>query len=277
MSKLKLFIIFLVLVSFIACKDKPKQKNDVINISVSIPPYADFVKQIVGNRAIVNTLIHPGTNAHSFEPTPKQLKKVLDANIYFRVGEDFKLENILIDKLESSIEKIIDCSSGIIILDRNPHYWLSPDNVKIITKTIGDTLSFLYPQHKNYFSNNRIKYLAKVDSVNQIIINVLKNKTEKSLFVYHPAWRYFGEYYGLEEIAIEQNGKHPKANDLKNFLEITKSKGASCIFFDPHFDDSSVSAVASSLELKIDSINPLPVNYVQNLFDISKKLDEYLK
>ena len=64
---------------------------------------------------------------------------------------------------------------------------------------------------------------------------------------------------------------------MKNFLEIAKSNGASCIFFDPHFDDSSVSAVASSLELKIDSINPLPVNYVQNLFDISKKLDEYLK
>lgn len=277
MSKIKLFVIFLTLVGFISCTDGPKKKNAEINISVSIPPYADFVKQIVGNRAKVNTLIPPGTNAHSFEPTPKQLKNILDADIYFKVGEDFKLETILITKLESSIENIIDCSAGIKILNQNPHYWLSPDNVKIITKTIADTLSYLYPQHKNYFSNNRLNYLEQIDSADQIIESILKNKTDKSIFVYHPAWGYFAEYYGLEEIAIEQDGKHPKANDLKNFLEIAKSKGASCIFFDPHFDDSSVSAVASSLELKIDSINPLPVNYVQNLFDISKKLDEYLK
>ncbi len=277
MSKLKILAAIIILIAFISCNDEPKKNINEINISVSIPPYADFVKQIVGNRANVNTLIPPGTNAHSFEPTPKQLKNILDANIYFKVGEEFKLENILLEKLKANVEKIVDCSSSIIIIDRNPHYWLSPDNVKIITKTIVDTLSYLYPQHRNYFSNNRLKYLEQIDSADQIIKDVLKNKTEKSLFVYHPAWRYFAEQYGLEEIAIEQDGKHPKANDLKNFLEIAKSKGTNCIFFDPHFDDSSVSAVASSLGLKIDSINPLPENYVQNLFDISKKLDEYLK
>ena len=277
MSKLKILATLIILITFISCNDKPKQNIDEINISVSIPPYADFVKQIVGNRAIVNTLIPPGTNAHSFEPTPKQLKNILDANIYFRVGEDFKLENILIDKLKANIEKIVDSSNGIEIINRNPHYWLSPENVKIITETIVDTLSYLYPVHKNYFVNNRTQYLKQIDSTDQIIKDVLKNKSDKSLFVYHPAWRYFAEYYGLEEIAIEKDGKHPKANDLKDFLEIAKSKGADCIFFDPHFDDSPVLAVATSLKLKIDSINPLPENYVQNLIDIGKKLDEHLK
>jgi len=277
MSKLKILATLIILITFISCNNKPKQNIDEINISVSIPPYADFVKQIVGNRAIINTLIPPGTNAHSFEPTPKQLKDILDANIYFRVGEDFKLENILIDKLKANIEKIVDCSNGIEIINRNPHYWLAPENVNIITKTIVDTLSYLYPVHKNYFSNNRTKYLKQIDYADQIIKDVLKNKSDKSLFVYHPAWRYFADYYGLEEIAIEKDGKHPKANDLKDFLEIAKSKGANCIFFDPHFDDSPVLAVATSLKLKIDSINPLPENYVQNLIDIGKKLDEHLK
>ncbi len=277
MSKLKILTTIIILITFISCNDKPKQNIDEINISVSIPPYADFVKQIVGNRAKVNTLIPPGTNAHSFEPTPKQLKSVLDANIYFRVGEDFKLENILIDKLKSNIEKIVDCSNGIEIINRNPHFWLSPINVKIITKTIADSLSHFYPHHKNYFFNNRTRFIKQIDSADQIMKDILKNKSDKSLFVYHPAWRYFADYYGLEEIAIEKDGKHPKANDLKDFLEIAKSKGANCIFFDPHFDDSSVSTVANSLNLKIDSINPLPENYVQNLIDIGNKLDEHLK
>lgn len=277
MSKLKILAILLILMAFISCNDKPKQNIDEINISVSIPPYADFVKQIVGNRAKVNTLIPPGTNAHSFGPTPKQLKNILDANIYFRVGEALKFENILIQKLENGIVKIIDCSKGLKILNRNPHFWLSPYNVKIITKTIVDSLSLLYPQHENYFLNNRIRYLEKIDSADQIIKDVLKNKKNKSLFVYHPAWVYFANYYGLEEIAIEKDGKHPKANDLKEFLETAKSKGANCIFFDPHFDFSPVLAVANSLGLKIDSINPLPEDYFQNLIDIGKKLDEYLK
>jgi len=277
LPSLKYFILLPILLLALSCNDKSKIASNEINISVSIAPFADFTKQIVGDRANVNTLIPPGSNAHSFEPTPEGLKEVLESDIYFRVGKFFNLENILLDKLHASINNISDCSSNIRLINNNPHYWLSPNNVKIITQNILVVLINLYPQHKNYFTNNRNRFIHNVDSVDANISKQLEAKQDRILFVYHPAWTYLAEHYNLEEISIEHDGKSPKAKDLKKFIELAKEKGVSCIFFDPHFDDSSVSTIAGSLNLQIDSLNPLPVNYLHNLSEIGQKLNKYLK
>ncbi len=274
----KLVVIFLVILIFLfsSCNNNDSESNE-INISVSIPPFADIVKQIVGDRANVNTLIPPGTNAHSFEPVPKALKQVLKSDIYFKVGQTFQLENILLNKIESSITDIIDCTSGIQLINNNPHYWLSPSNVKIISQNMLNILVESYPQHKNYFINNRNKFLTQLDSIDAIISNQLVTKKEKIIFVYHPAWTYLADHYGLREITIELDGKPPKAQDIQKIIEFAKEKEISCIFFDPHFDESSVTTIASSLNLDVDSFNPLPSNYLLNLADIGKKLNKYLK
>ena len=254
-----------------------KKHNDELNISVSIPPFADFTKQIVGNRATVHTLIEPGINAHFFEPSPESIKLILEADIYFRVGNIFTLENQLLDNISHEIKKEVDCSRGINLLNNDPHYWLSPNNVKIITQNILDVLIESYPQHKNYFSNNRNKFIQKIDSLDVVISDILEIKKEKTLCVYHPAWTYFANDYNLEQIGIEKDGKSPKAKDLTNIIDHAMAKGIACIFFDPHFDDNSVSTIAKSLGISIESLDPLPSDYISNLSDISKKLDEYLQ
>ena len=144
MSKLikSLFLISILLLS--SCGNDEKNNNE-INISVSIPPFANFTKQIVGNRANVNTLIPPGVNAHSFEPSPQDLKSILNSDIYFKVGANFDLESILLPKIKKNISIISDCSDKINMINNNPHYWLSPTNVKIITNNIVDQLSKSYP------------------------------------------------------------------------------------------------------------------------------------
>ncbi|MCB9258599.1 MAG: zinc ABC transporter substrate-binding protein [Ignavibacteriales bacterium] len=277
LSKLNLILFLVILFLGTSCKEKYKFTSEQIKISVSLPPFADFVKQITGNRADVFTLIPPGTNAHSFEPTPENLKNIIDSDIYFGVGEILNLEKLILEKIGTPEFDLIDCSSGIDIINNNPHYWLSPKNVRIITQNILDVLSQKYPQHKNYFTNNRNNFVHKVDSVSNVIYQIIYKKSENVLFVYHPAWKYFAEQYNLEEISIEQDGKSPKANDLKNFIEAAKLKGAKCIFFDPHFDDSSVLAIAETLDLAIDSLNPLPTDYIKNMEDIALKLDKHLK
>lgn len=269
-----LFFISIILLS--SCKSEEKNINE-INISVSISPFADLTKQIVGNRANVNTLIPPGINVHSFEPSPHELKNIFNSDVYFKVGANFDLESTLLPKIKDEISLISDCSKNVPLINNNPHYWLSPANAKIITQNILDELLKLYPQHKNYFSNNRTKFLGSLNKIDSDIVELLKEKNERSLLVYHPAWTYFTEHYKLEEISIEQDGKSPRAKDLKNIIEIAKQKGVACIFFDPHFDENSVATIASTLGLDIDSINPLPIDYLANLNEIYNKLKKHLK
>ena len=278
MSKVKYLLSFLFLALLFSCTEKESSLPDEINISVSIPPYAYFVKQIVGNRANVYTLIPPGSNAHSFEPSPESMKQLVKSDIYFRVGDIFNFEKVFLKKIASNkMSNVVDCSRGIDIIENDPHLWLSPKNAKIITNTILDIMVNNYPQHTNYFRNNSKRFIHELDSLDSEIENILALKKNKILLVYHPAWKYLAEYYDLEEIAIEQDGKSPKAKDLQKFIEGTKEKGASCIFYDPHFDDSAVTAIALSLGLSINSLNPLPTDYLANLKEIGEKLNIHLK
>lgn len=273
-----IIISLIIFLSFISCSEKQKDFKTDITISVTIPPYADFVRKITGNKADIHVLIPAGTNVHSYEPNPVSLKHVYESDIYFRIGEIFQFENTILNKIgKENIKNIIDCSKGVKLLNNDPHIWLSPNNVKLISKNILNTLVKFYPQHKNYFSNNYDKFAADIDSIDKKINLDLKEKKNRVILVYHPAWQYFAEHYNLEEIAIERDGKEPKANDLKNFIELARSKGVKYIFFDPHFDDSSVLAIARSADMEIDSLNPLPEDFLKNLSLIGEKLKKYLE
>jgi len=277
LSRIKNSIILLSIILITSC-NKELEIGDEINISVSIPPFADFTRQIVGNRANVHTLIPSGVNAHSFEPNPESMKILHKSNLYFRVGDIFSIENVLLSKINTkNLGEIIDCSANIKIRNNDPHIWLSPENVRVITQNMLNALSEYYPQHKNYFMNNRNKFLRKLDSLDKKISGKLKVKKNRVIFVYHPAWKYLAIDYNLEEIAIEHDGKSPKAQDLENLIRLAQDKGVGCIFFDPHFDETSVKAIAKSAGLKVDSLDPLPEDYLLNLSDIFKKLNMYLK
>ena len=265
----KIICLFLLYVAFSFSSCSPKEEVEEINISVTLPPFADIVKQIVGNKANVHTLIPPGVNAHTFEPNPASIKSILESNIYFRVGDIFHMEEVIFNK--------IDCSQNINIINNDPHYWTSPDNVKIISKTILTEVINKFPEQENYFRKNRINFINKIDSIDLDISNRLKDKKIRSLLVYHPAWQYLANRYDLKQISIERDGKSPKAKDLQKFIELAKVQNANCVFFDPHFDYSSVSTVAKSIDIKIDALNPLPTNYAENLISIGNKLEYYLR
>ncbi len=276
LPKIILIILFITLTLAGGCKEELKN-NEKINIAVTLAPYADLVKIIVKDFAKVNTLIPPGVNAHAFELTPETMKNIINAEIYFSIGPISNFEKIVLNKINAEKKLVIDCSKNITIKNNNPHYWLSIKNAKIIATNISEALSLKYPQHKGFFQKNKNQLVAQLDSMDLRIQSIIEQKKNKALFVFHPAWFYFTEDYGLEEISIEQDGKEPKAKELKKIIQIAKNKGVSCIFFDPHFDDSTVETIAKSLGLNIDSLDPLPSNYLQNLKDIEEKISRHLK
>lgn len=277
LSVIKKFILYFLLLSVIACSESSVEKEEPI-IAVSIPPLADFASQIGGNRITVKTLIQPGDNMHSFDPSPETIKTIYKSDIFFSLGKYSNFETQLLKKIgNENINKLIDLSNSVSLIDKDPHYWLSPENAKIIVNIMLDEFIEILPQHKPYFINNCKRFIKKLDSLDKEISEVLHLKRNKILFVYHPAWGYFTDYYGIDQYSIEHEGKSPKAGDLKEILSSAKEKGVQCIFFDPHFDNSSVSAIAEELKISIDSLDPLPIDYLSNLADIANKLERYLR
>ena len=277
MSIITRILIIPIMLFFVTCSSNGDKSNDLI-VCVSIPPLADFAKNIVGNRAIVHTLIPAGSTPHSFEPTPASMKLITNSDIFVRVGNVLKFEEILLNKIDrEKIGDILDISEFIKIENNDPHIWLSPLFVREIMDTMLNTISKKLPQHRLYFNNNKNEYIRVLDSIDFAMSKILENKKERYLFVYHPAWKYFANYYDLEQLTIEKNGKSPKARDMKLLINDALEKDVSCIFFDPYYNENPVATIARELNLNTDALNPLPDDYLSNLIDISIKLDKHLK
>src|SRR4030042_203643 len=60
--------------------------DDKIGVVVSIPPQAEFVEKVGGDKVVVTIMVPPGANPHTYEPTPVQLEEVSRAQIYAKVG-----------------------------------------------------------------------------------------------------------------------------------------------------------------------------------------------
>lgn len=278
LPKFKIILSTVVLIFLlVGCKTEPDKSIEAkINISVTVLPYKDFVENVGGDKVNVNVLIPPGVSPHDFELTPKQIRKIYKSDLYFKVGEVFIFEKVWLDKIISTSKKIkiIDCSQGIQTIGNNHHLWLGMKEAKIIVNSIYEGLAELSPANKEYFFNNKVAYLNKLDSAETIIDNLLIGNSGKSIFVFHPAFVYFLDKYGIKEIAIEKDGKHPHAFELSHLIESAKQVGAKTIFVQPQFDTTSALTIAEEIGAELIYIDSLPKNYISNQIEVAKKIGE---
>ncbi len=270
MSRLQI-ILLLLFFTFIGCEEveqKAADNNIKIRAAATIAPYADFVKQIGGKFVSVYTVIPPRANAHTYEPSPQELIKISKADVFFKVGAGFQLENeFSFDELN-----VVDCSEDIKLLNNDPHVWLSPKNAKVILTTIYETLAGLQPEHQEYFNSNLVSYSVKIDSTFESIRKDLSQSSARNIFVYHNAWNYLARDLGIVVHEIEYGGKKPKLRDLDKHIQTAKRQNAKVIFADPNISTKSAEIIANELDAQVEYLNPLPQNYLANLSDTGAKL-----
>ncbi|PKL87582.1 MAG: hypothetical protein CVV23_14620 [Ignavibacteriae bacterium HGW-Ignavibacteriae-2] len=282
MSSMQKMILSTILITilFIGCgKNQPMQKSNKINSVVTLITYKDFVESIGGAEVVVTSLIPPGANPHAFEPVPDHIKQMSDADVYFKVGGNFHFEEELMSGVSVSREKltIIDCSTGIKIINNNPHVWLGPDQVKIILKNIYSALVRFKPDKEEYFNTNLERFLTKLDSLETQFKNKFNAADRKTFVVYHEAWGYYANHFNLVELAVEKEGKEPNVYHMKNIVEEAKKNKIKVIFSEPQTNRQSALAVAHEIGANIDFINPHPAKYLNNFIEVSNKLLESFK
>ncbi|MFN7568030.1 MAG: metal ABC transporter solute-binding protein, Zn/Mn family, partial [Microcystis sp.] len=200
---------------------KEKETTTPLQVTVSIVPQEYFVKRIGGDRVSVNAMIQPGTDPHTYEPKPEQLKTTAQSQAYFKIG--VSLEDAWKDRLNSVNQQmlIVDTSQGVdkipLTAEHNhdhdhskakkhqagkntldPHIWLSPKRVKAQAETIYQTLAQLDPDQEAIYRANLEKFRQELDALDQEIRQNLAGIKNKKFMVFHPEWGYFAQDYGLE-------------------------------------------------------------------------------
>ena len=132
------------------------------------------------------------------------------------------------------------------------------------------------PENSEIYRNNAENFKNKLDELHlEIELRFKELKTNK-LMVFHPAWGYFAEEYGLEQIAIEDSGKEPTAEKLQYLIDIAKEEGVKVIFIQSQFNKKLAESIAEEVGAIVISIDPLSEDYIENLRSISKTISESL-
>ena len=195
------------------CAAKPEKPHDETKLQIvctSFPAY-DFAREIAGDRAELTLLIKPGSEVHSYEPTPKDMIRIQESDLFICNGGESeqwaetlitpKLNTIYmmdcVDTVEESADGIYNAEDGEPELDE--HVWTSPLNAIKISEEICNALCKLDTDNAEAYKTNFTAYKAQLMALDREFRQVIKNSGKHTLvFADRFPMRYFALEYGLD-------------------------------------------------------------------------------
>ncbi len=90
--------------------------------------------------------------------------------------------------------------------------------------------------------------------------------------VFHPAWGYFADAYGLKQVPVEIEGKEPRARDLDNFIKLGRELGVKTIFIQPQYSPKSAQTIADALGANLVYADDLAPDWEKNLREVAGRI-----
>lgn len=205
-----LLCLCLILCGCTAEPEKPHDETKLQIVCTSFPAY-DFAREIAGDRAELTLLIKPGSEVHSYEPTPKDMIRIQESDLFICNGGESeqwaetlitpKLNTIYmmdcVDTVEESADGIYNAEDGEPELDE--HVWTSPLNAIKISEEICNALCKLDTDNAEAYKTNFTAYKAQLMALDREFRQVIKNSGKHTLvFADRFPMRYFALEYGLD-------------------------------------------------------------------------------
>jgi zinc transport system substrate-binding protein len=249
--------------------------NDRLGVAVTLVPYADFVRNIGGDKVDVIIMVPSGASPHSYEPTTSQMVALSEAEVYVKVGAPIEFELAWMDKLvhQNPDMQVINGSAGIDFITStdpdepgmDPHVWTSPLKVKVIVQNICDGLIAADPDNTAYYQDNRDSYLNELDALDEYINDKFEGHAVRHFLIYHPSFGYFAEEYDLNQLSIEFEGKEPTPQGLQECIDLAKQYDLNYVFIEPQYPLQYAQAIADAIGGQTAVANDLPQNYIDSM------------
>jgi len=156
----------------------------------------------------------------------------------------------------------------------DPHFWTSPRSARLIALDIKELLSELEPGSASKYEQNYQKLIIEIDSIESEIAEMLRPYSSNSFMIYHPVLAYFARDFGLNQIAVEYEGKEPSPASLKKFVDQARELGIKTIFVQQEFDRKSATVIAQEIGGRVVNINPLSADWPVAVMEIANALRE---
>lgn len=263
-----------------------------VRFFVSVAPLAYIVERVGGDHVAVETLVQPGHSPVTYEPTARQLTRLASAHAYVRTGVPF--ETVWMVRIEAANPglDIIDARDGIELLPMSethgsshgaadhahdhdgmdPHIWLDPNIAARIALVVRDYLVRVDPPNRSGYSANTARLLEDLNELDHRISSLIAQARSRKFLVFHPAWGYFARAYGLEQLAVEHQGKAPGPRTLAQLVERAGKEGIGSVFVQEQVSGRLARTLADALGATVVVLNPLAMDYFDNLLSAARAI-----
>ena len=209
---------------------------------------AEFAEEIAGEAAEVHTLIPQGGEPHDYEPTARDLKNILNADVFVYNGNGMEgWSKDFINTVSEGKAVIVEASDGVPVkLDEaDPHVWLNPDNALYEMKKIKDALVEADAENAGYYEENYQKAEKKLFDLKVRLSEFCGSNG--TVIVTHPAYGYLFNALSLNQVSIEGEEEHsdPPPSRIIEIAELMKSENINCVFYEKYGSDKIAQSVAA--------------------------------
>ena len=233
-----------------------------VRVVATTPILADLVRAVGGDRVRVATVVPPGADPHTFEPTPALAKALSQTQLLFANG--LGLEPFL-PKMKTLLPKgarvvlLAEGRRGLICQEEDdhahgpcdPHLWLDPTYALAYAETIAKELTRLDPAGQAQYRANLKRFQEEVKRRDQAFMAC--NLKGVKVVVQHDAFRYFARRYGLVVVGVLSHGGAQEVGS-RTFLalvEKAKKEGVRLVLAEPQFQGKAIRTLAEAIGARV--------------------------
>ena len=238
-------------------------------ISADVPHYVatttvlqDIVKNVVGDKAVVDTLMDIGVDPHDYQPSAEDSSKLQDADFVFFFGGG--VEEVLSNTLDTLLAdgkafSVTDALPKDVLLPSdeqnhafNPHVWMDPTIMQIAVSNITDVLVERDPANGATYLSNGANYISELSNLhNSTLIETNKiPEGQRFLVTQHNAFSYWTERYNFEYRSLEgiSTTDEVSLKEIDNLAKYLKDNEIKVIYLETTVPDTQAQAVIQATE-----------------------------
>ena len=261
-----------------------------LRVTVTVPPLVWLVSQVAGPDVAVDHLIEAGENPETFQPTDRQITGVARSAVFFRIGVEAENGPWLKALEDSAALDVVDLRQGLELRTMHheeaagaahghrhggamdPHTWLSPRRLAIMAGTVARHLAEVDPLGAEGYQARAREVAGGLETLDHELRTRLAPVEGRAFFVFHPAWGYFADDYGLRQVAIESEGKEPSERELTLLVRRAHDLGMHTLFVEPLLRSATPQILASAIGARVESLDPLAKDLPNNLRHVAERM-----
>lgn len=271
----RLTVLILVLALLSACQTTV-QLEDKPQIMVSLFPQYDIIRQIAQDKVDVELFLPAGSEPHSYEPSASTLMRIVEADLFVYSSDELEpWVKRLVEGNASEDLIVLDASNGITLLEADhghegededeeelafdPHYWLDPQNMIIMSESIRDALIEIDPENEAFYIENANSYIASLKELDSNWQDLF-DRAQLNQIIYggHFAFGYLSHRFGLEILSPYSGyapDAEPSAQALAGLMDVLAEKEINVIFYEELIDPRVARIIAEQAKVKIEVLH----------------------